>query len=233
MNDRIVLLDAHVHVYPGVDVAGLLTAAARHFALAAQRIGAREWQGVLMLTEVAGVDWFGSVAHTEGGCEFGAWRVIRSPSETISLQASTHDMRITIVAGRQIVTAERIEVHALGIQTVGTQTELADGADLQATLNAVYQSGALAVLPWGVGKWLGVRGRLVATALQSRAASNVYAADNGGRPAFWPERRFALAQNRPLLRGSDPLPLCGEEYRAGSFGSWFTGSLPADAPAGA
>jgi len=222
----IILCDAHVHVYPGADVSGLLDAAAQNFKQAAARLGAREWRGVLMLTEVAGVDWFGSVAGAAGGCEVGAWRVTRSPAEPISLQANASGASMTIVAGRQIVTAERLEVHALG-----TCAHIADGADIHVTLDAVRQTGALVVLPWGVGKWLGTRGRLVEAVFRSQAALNVYAADNGGRPAFWPERRFELLHDRPLLRGSDPLPLPGEEYRVGGFGSWFAGSLSADTPA--
>jgi hypothetical protein len=135
-------------------------------------------------------------------------------------------MDMTIVAGRQIVTAERLEVHALG-----TRAKFIDGADIRATLDAVHEAGALAVLPWGVGKWLGHRGRLVEAIFRSPATFNVHASDNGGRPGFWPEPRFALLRDRPLLCGSDPLPLPGEEYRAGGFGSWFEGALPADAPA--
>lgn len=227
MSRKIVLIDAHVHVYPHVNVSELLSAADRNFRAAAARIGATEWRGVLMLSEVCGVEWFDSAADEAGGRIFGRWHVQRSPEDPISLTASAGEEVLTIVAGRQIVTSERVEVHALG-----TRAKFTDGLETRTTLAAVHQSGALAVLPWGVGKWLGKRGRLVEEILSSSGQLGVYAADNSGRPGFWQDRRFALTRQmgRPLLAGSDPLPLVGEESRVGAFGCWLDRRLPVDAP---
>lgn len=177
-----------------------------------------------MLTEVFGVDWFDSVAATSGA-RIGPWSLTFSAADPIGIRASDGKTTMTLVAGRQIVTSERIEVHALG-----TRAKFADGAEAQTILTAIEAVGALTVLPWGVGKWLGGRGQIVEDILTS-SDSRVYASDNGGRPAMWRERRFDLIRNRPLLRGSDPLPLAGEEYRVGEFGSWLEGKLSEVAPA--
>lgn len=223
----ITLFDAHVHVYPHADVAGLLGAASNHFRSAAARIGASAWDGVLFLTEVAGTHWFERVAQSQGGLKFGPWTVAVVPDDPLSLGARGEAQSLRIVAGSQIVTAERIEVHALG-----TREQIADRMTLAATLQAVRDSGALAVLPWGVGKWLGRRGRLVASVLTAKSA-DVCASDNGGRPRFWRDALLAelRAAGRLILRGTDPLPLPGEEYRVGEFGSWFQPATPGPAAA--
>jgi len=220
------LIDAHVHVYPGVDVPGLLTAAARNFGRAARDVGAGRWHGVLLLTEISGRDWFGSVAASSGETSIGSWSLTWSPDDPFGLRANGDGAAMTIVAGRQIVTAERIEVQAFG-----TRQPLADGLAARDTLSAVRSAGAVPALPWGVGKWLGGRGRLIDALLTEGANERLLAADIGGRPAFWTEPRLAGRPHLPVLRGTDPLPIRGEEYRVGEFGSWIDGDLEPTATA--
>jgi hypothetical protein len=216
----ILLIDAHVHVYPQADVARLLGAAARHFRDAANRLAAPAWHGVLFLTEVAGTNWFETVAASPQGRVFGTWRVTGTTEDPLSLEARDDADRLQIIAGRQIVTKERIEVHALG-----TRHMIPDGLELAVTLRAVREAGALPVLPWGVGKWLGSRGRLLASTVASGSA-DLYLSDNGGRPWLWrnPLLMRTHKAGRPVLRGSDPLPLPGEEFRVGEFGCWLSGA---------
>lgn len=217
MSANVVLMDAHVHVYPGVNVAGLLGAAARHFRLAAERLGAAQWQGVLFLTEIAGTSWFDAVSTTAGGQTFGPWNVMVSPHDSLRLEARCDEHAFSIVAGRQIVTSERVEVHALG-----TSAKIPDGMAIDATVAAVRGAAALAVLPWGVGKWLGKRRGVVEKVLS--CTQDVLVSDNGGRPALWRESilEHAARSGRPVLLGSDPLPVPAEEYRVGGFGCWMT-----------
>lgn len=223
MSAALVLVDAHVHVYPGARACSLLDAAAGNFASAADHAGAGEWQGVLLLTETASDDWFGAVAS--GDDTVAGWTVERCARESCSIRASRQKQVLTIIAGRQIVTAERIEVHAFG-----TLARIRDGLPLRETVAAAWKAGAFVALPWGVGKWLGARGRMVEQLLRDAEFHSVLPADNGGRPWFWPERRFGL-DSRPVLRGSDPLPLPGEEVRVGTSGVSFPGELDAEAPA--
>ena len=218
--EAITLFDAHVHVYEGADVEGLLNAAAGHFHKTATGVGASVWRGVLFLTEFAGTSWFETVAGAHDGRKFGAWRITGVPTDPLSLEARSETDSLHIVAGRQIVTSERIEVHALG-----TREAIPDGMELPATVRTVQAVGALAVLPWGAGKWLGKRGRLVAAMLAS-ADSGLFVSDNSGRPWLWRDPLLARlrAAGRPILRGSDPLPLHAEERRVGAFGCWIEGA---------
>lgn len=223
----IVMVDAHVHVHPQADTTVLLEMAAENFAAAAQRLQARRWQAMLLLTEMAGVDWFESVYPGAGASALGKWTLTASSAEDISFCASASGESLLVVAGRQVVTGERIEVLALG-----TRARIADGLSLQTTIARALAAGATLVLPWAVGKWLGRRGRLVANALR-HAEPDLFAGDNGGRPAFWPAPQIfkhVVSQGRPVLSGTDPLPLKHEERRVGSMGFWFQGYAPADAP---
>lgn len=134
-------------------------------------------------------------------------------------------------AGRQVVTAEGIEVLALLTRDI-----IFDGLGLDATVSAIDCAGALAVLPWGAGKWLGARGLIMEDFLREGMRHKAFAGDNGGRPGFWPVPEIFGATRRagrPVISGSGPLPLPGEECRAGSFEFWIEGRLPAVQPAGA
>jgi hypothetical protein len=136
---------------------------------------------------------------------------------------------VIIVAGRQIVTAERLEVLA-----VGCVDEFPDGKPIRDVMCAVADCGALPVVPWGFGKWLGARGRIVRSLVETPPVT-FSLGDNGGRAALLPRPPLlGVAERRgiPVLLGSDPLPLAPEVTRAGSCGfvvaDWATTARPAE-----
>ena len=147
-------------------------------------------------------------------------------------------MSIYIVAGRQIVTAEGLELLALG-----TDQLFEDGLPASSALTAVRASGALPVFPWAVGKWLGKRGKILSDLLSRELRSNesatdgssadLYLGDNSGRPIFWhnPSHfKQARALDMHVLPGTDPLPFADEAKRVGSFGFVVHGSLSDEHP---
>jgi hypothetical protein len=145
----------------------------------------------------------------------GFWEAERG-CEAETLVVRRGSTRLTLIAGRQLVTQERLEVLALG-----TTARLADGEPIETTLAAVRDSGAAAVLPWGVGKWLGTRGAVVARVLADPEWQHVFLGDNGNRLELGPDPApFTAARRggRAVLPGSDPLPLPGEEARVGGYG---------------
>jgi hypothetical protein len=116
------------------------------------------------------------------------------------------------------------------VLALGTTARLRDGEPIETTLGAVRLAGGAAVLPWGVGKWLGSRGAVVERVLEDPRWRDVHLGDNGNRPQLAPEpAQFAAARRagRAVLPGSDPLPLPGEEARVGSYG--FAADVPLDA----
>ena len=208
------LVDAHVHLHPGTDPGRVLAATARNMDAAARSFG---WPtrspGMLMLTESAGIDAFAALPESAGD-----WR-IEATTEPVSRIAhpETPGAPIVIVSGRQIVTAEGLEVLALGTRQV-----FRDGAPIRGVIAEVRAGGALAVLPWGFGKWIGRRGRVVRELITERAAlPELFLADTGVRPGFLARPGLlGLAEARGLvvLAGTDPLPFATETAKPGRFG---------------
>ncbi|MEM8581615.1 MAG: hypothetical protein AAGF50_10515 [Pseudomonadota bacterium] len=180
--------------------------------------------GMLMLTESAGLNAFNALPTHAGD-----WDI--SPcAETCSKVATHKDgSRIAIVAGRQIATAEGLEVLALGL----TRSP-ADGQNLGDTLKEIHAADALAVLPWGVGKWAGARGELIDRVISENVnARDCFLSDSAVRPKAMPRPvRFTRAETLGwrVLAGTDPLPLPGEATKPGRFGFLAKGPLDFDSP---
>ncbi len=217
-------IDGHVHIHAHTNVDALLSFAWRHFAAVAVQHGVTQWAGMLWLAEMAGQTWFESVARGGGSHRFGSWQVSAHAPNALLAQQSGEGRSLLILAGSQVVTSERLEVLALG-----SRTRFNDGLPLDETIEAAQDAGALVVLPWAVGKWLGDRGQLVQNALTVARERRILAGDNAGRPVFWAEPDvFETVRSRglPVLPGTDPLPIPGEERRVGANGFWLCGRLP-------
>jgi hypothetical protein len=133
-----------------------------------------------------------------------------------------------IIAGRQVITADRLEVLVLGAADA-----LANGAVLEQVIDDAAMQQALAVLPWGLGKWVGRRGARVAALLSGPRDRRFFVGDNGGRPRCSPTPRLlrqAVSRGIWNLPGSDPLPLPNEARRAGSHGFVVPGPVDFDRP---
>ena len=229
-----IVLDAHVHIQPRFDLNDFLMISLGNFQRRHGESGARgALTSCLLLAEGKGLDFF-SVLVSEGQQSTGrvvGWQ-IRATAEEHAVQlshASHPGVRMFVMAGQQVITAEKLEVLALV-----TSAQIADGKPLAETVDAVRSRGGLAVLPWGVGKWLGKRGALVGRFLQETPPDSLFVGDNGGRPVFWPRPAlFDRAEHRGirLLSGSDPLPLAGEEKRVATFGAMIDGDLSDALPA--
>ena len=226
-----ILVDAHVHVYDCFDIDDLLSAALRNFKHAAAKMGLDDnFTGVLLLSETSRDNWF-SQSATAGRLK--RWR-IEPVQKNLVMQAELLNDKaekniIYIMAGRQIVTAEGLELFAL--ITDGT---FEDGLSMEHSLKAVREQDAVPVLPWAVCKWLGKRGKILSGLLKAEAGSDLCLGDNSGRPIFWhnPSHfKQARALAMPLLPGSDPLPLAGETDRVGRFGFSLQGKLRPTQPA--
>jgi hypothetical protein len=216
-----VLYDGHVHVYPCFPLADFLAGALHNFRHAARQLGYDTASDrVLCLTEGAGYHWFDetrrrldATGNAAPLADAPGW-LLKTGDDDVTLIARWQDGgEIHLLAGRQIVTAEGLEVLALGLAS-----PLPDGEALPVVCDKVRELGAVAVLPWGVGKWLGRRGDIMQRLVQSAADRGIVLGDNGNRPWCWPLPalfRGAAVRNLP---GSDPLPFATEAGRAGSFG---------------
>lgn len=205
-------VDGHVHLQDGFGIDAVLSAAAGHFAAASATTGATP-KGVLLLSEIAGTDRFAELLGTTGDWQFSE---TGEPQSRLA-QRGPDGAQIAVVSGRQVISAEGLEVQALG-----TRAQFADETPLDQLLEEIPASGALAVLPWGVGKWSGRRGARIADLVaEGPTRPGLFLADSGVRPAAL-ARPALLAQGEAtgwrVLAGTDPLPLSGEDGKPGRFG---------------
>lgn len=231
-NSRLLALDSHVHFHNLTDVPGLLETALLAFRRA---VGAQAadgpFSGILVLTEPQNRPTFAALQQGisgRAGAGMGIWS-LAATGEKISLQAIRQGGdTLFLLSGQQIVTRENLEVLSLLAQPV-----VADGLGLDETVTEVLRFGGLPVLPWGVGKWLGHRGKIVSDFLAENRETPIFLGDNGGRPAFWtsvPQFRQAKSRGIAILRGSDPLRCSHGRRGAGSYGDLLTCPWDADRP---
>lgn len=229
------IVDSHVHIYDRFDLNRFFAAAFTNFATAAEALEAETYTPVMFLADWPGQSWF---ENLKGLCErktpgsrenpAGSFRV-ENTGEPVSLivRGRGADL-IIVIAARKIVTVENLEVMALF-----SSESFVPGKPLTETVQCIRDKGAMPVLPWAVGKWMGKRGRDV-DALLEVSGGDVFLADNANRPWFWRQpRQFAEAgrSGAKILAGSDPLDLASETDRAGLFGFALPGDLDTHFPA--
>ena len=211
-----ILLDAHVHFHCEHDAGTLLDAAALNFRRTADSLSCSSYLAVVCFVDYgSGPGLPGLIEIVRSGRAPG-WKVLKNAEETSVRFVRDQEMLIAI-HGRQYVSAEKLEVLALG--DIQRPLPMMNARDV---ILACHQRGALPVLPWGVGKWLGARGRLVEALSADPELRTLFIGDNGNRPRVWPSQRLNHLQKqlgKPLISGTDPLPLQGEERRVGSFGT--------------
>jgi hypothetical protein len=215
-------VDGHVHVYDCFNRAALLDAGYANIARAAAARGDTAFEAVLIVVSTAREPSLADLAATGSA---GRWRFEATDDRPapLALRAIADDSTLTLISGCQVVAAEGIEVLGLCMAP-----GIADGLPIGETIAAVVDADGIPVLPWGAGKWLGKRARVVGRLVESE--DRIYLADNGGRPAVWRLPSF-VGRDAPLLSGTDPLPLLGREGLVGTAGFVLGAGLDPAAPA--
>ena len=204
-------IDGHVHFHSPDRVEPTLDAAAAHFRAQGGRTG--DLLGALLLTQTSGERVFESL---QAGHPAGAWTITPAPDEPESMIARRNQMAVAIVCGRQVRASDGLEVLGLG-----TCQTFPDGLPFSEAVERVIDSGALVVLPWGFGKWVGERGRRVEHVLDTLGPDKVFLGDNGNRLAVLGMPGLIRTGQREgfrVLPGTDPFPLSGTPGRVGAFG---------------
>jgi hypothetical protein len=130
---------------------------------------------------------------------------------------------LLLFAGRQVVTAERLEVLVLTADLA-----IDDGLPAAEVIRRARDAGAVPVLAWAPGKWFFARGAVVRRLLDTFAAGELLLGDTTLRPTVWPEPRLMRVGRRlgfGILAGSDPLPFAGEEGVLGRYATALEGEF--------
>lgn len=207
----LIIADAHVHLYRLYRLSAALDAAARNLEAPADAVRA------LFLAERRDHDVF--LELRDGTLTVAGWTVERTPEAAALVLNHAELGRLHVLAGRQVITREKLEILALL-----TDARFAEGEPIGDTVAAVAGAGGLPVLNWAPGKWLFARRPVVRAAIESATPGSLLLGDTSLRPACLPESRLmreGRTRGLTVLAGSDPLPFRGEESRIGSYGIAF------------
>ena len=224
------LVDGHVHFYPHFDRHQFLDSALANFRNIPDRPPSGiEYAGWLLFAESAALNYFQQFQDSVGSPSGGKW-AFRETAEPTSLVAQRDpDAKLFLLAGRQVVSAEGLEVLALC-----SDKKFDDGRPLSAVVEAAQARDAIVVFPWGFGKWWFRRGACLTDFLKTVEPADVFLGDNGGRARVWSRPHlFRVAEERGvrILSGSDPLPLHSEVKRVGRYGFTVAGAIDPLRPA--
>ena len=223
-----VCLDAHVHLYPLYRSDEAIASLFRNLGSWTPRAGGSD-KGRDALAPVCRVAILAESRRCHAFREIRAQGCIRgteglkvAPTESygVAITAANGD-RLHLLAGRQVVTRERIEILALTVDAA-----IPDGLSADETLAAVKQAEGVSVVSWAPGKWLGGRGRVVRSLIERYPPAAFLLGDSSLRPTVWSEpllMRRGRRRGFAIVAGSDPLPFAGEERRAGTYGCVYRG----------
>jgi len=232
----IVAADGHVHVYPAYDIQAVF----RNLIQNLDRLGGAadfaesETMGsgihkLAFLAESREHNFFGRLKDQDQAI-VGQGLEITSGPDPVCVTVSCHGVgRVCLVAGRQIVTRERLEILGLAMRAT-----IPDGLPAVEVIRQVVKAGGIPVLAWSPGKWLFARGQLVRDLIASDQDRVLCLGDTTLRPTLWPEprpMRRARARDMTIIPGSDPLPFAGEERYAGTYGFIYRGAFDTSQPA--
>ncbi|MGD9972852.1 MAG: class I SAM-dependent methyltransferase [Desulfatirhabdiaceae bacterium] len=217
----LLLMDGHVHFRPGYDPELFLTAAWNNFrAISIDRYGTEKFAGFLLLTEVETEKMFPMWKQAAVDQKrIGNWKPELTGDPCCLRFENGKFQSLYLVAGEQIVTAEKLEVLSLFCAQ-----HMDDGRTLSETVHAIQKAGGIPVVPWGFGKWLGKRGRILIELIRTAAPDTFFLGETRHRPNILPAPhpfREAVLKQLRILPGSDTLPMISEQTRAGSYGMAF------------
>jgi hypothetical protein len=213
------VVDAHVHIHSCYRPDELLSNAYKNLSAAQDGRGAPAL--FLLMTECIGDDYFGALREAAASAQrakslaLEQWMMARTEEEN-SIIAVSGARQLFIIGGRQVACREGLEVLVLG-----TTRRLPDGLPIRAVLTETASWGVPRVIPWGPGKWLFRRGRLLSALVEEFRGPLLFLGDEGGRPVFWGyPQHFPRAARLGVrdLPGTDPLPFPHDVTKVGRMG---------------
>ena len=223
------LIDSHVHIHNMYNLNIFFDSVFSNFAENANRLGGTNyWNALLLLTEMKNVNQFDKLSNLNSVGENNEYKIEKT-SENISLKITSHKGdTIYVIAGKQIIAEEKIEVLALC-----TNKEFAEQQSLPVTINRINEAGGIAVLPWGVGKWSGKRKKILENFMEEYKDEKFWLGDNSGRPYFWPEPNLFKIGNQSghfVLPGTDALAIPSQIKKTGTYGFYVYNKIDGNTP---
>jgi len=199
------IADGHIHLYPDFNLEDALVSS--HQKLLNLATSGTVEKVALFSVEPQGQFEFlkiksGQRALPEN-CE-----IIEEVSENILKIKTEHGDNLYLIAGRQVITKERLEFSVLF-----STEDIDDGLSYE-QLNSSIGSSVL-TLNWSPGKWMFERAEVVKNLVDEN--SDLILCDTALRFRGFPLPEVMKLENN-IIAGSDPFPLENEEQRIGNYG---------------
>jgi hypothetical protein len=219
--------DGHFHLYPCYDPADAINRLARNLGIFARLSTAGQAGDVFriaFLAEGGQFNYFRKIQDRELKFDKIGLEISPGPEEHCVSFSKQGRPELCLVAGRQIVTGEKLEILGLAMEEI-----VPDGLPAEETIEKVIAAGGLPVLAFSPGKWFFKRGK-IALKLAKYYGKALVIGDSALRPPGWGRPAVMRNPRAAVLPGSDPLPLAGEEKYAGCYGFVYRGEFDADRP---
>ncbi|MBN2411030.1 hypothetical protein JXQ31_05005 [candidate division KSB1 bacterium] len=228
MQENLILCDAHVHIYPQFDLTNAIKNSISNFTkIEKVKHLQNESIKVWLLTEGQDYDFFTRQYTLNNDY------VIKKTGENESLiiiNKHTDKPLLYIIAGRQVVTREKLEICALATQYNQKDRTL----NTRDTIKSVLDFGGIPALNWAPGKWFFSRGKIVRDVIENSNPESLLISETTMRPTIWPTpslMKIAIKKGYKVIAGSDPLPFMKEENLIGSYCTLLTGKFDPEKPA--
>jgi hypothetical protein len=188
-----------------------------------------KWKGLLLLTEMKNVNQFGKIKDMQAVGSGKKFKVENTGEDKSVKIISPEGNIVFVVNGKQIIAENNMEVLALC-----TNVEFSERQNLITTVKKINTENALAVLPWGVGKWTGKRKEMLEKFISEYNNEKFFLGDNSGRPKFWSEPDLFKAANLSghyVLPGTDALSIENQISKTATYGFYVYDNLDDEHPA--
>ena len=224
------LVDGHVHLYPQFDLAHAIKHAL-DIMIIAQRTSSNRDDAIKiwLLTERSDARAFESL---KANPNLTGYQVVPTEeSESLIIKnTATQEPVLYVLAGRQIVTRENLEIFSLASEIQVADRSLPAAECIQ----HIRHQGGVPVVNWAPGKWFAARGRVVTKLFEEFHPRELLLGDTTMRPKIWPTPRLmksAMQKGFKVIAGSDPLPFTGEEEKIGTYNFIIRGEFDYSKPA--
>jgi len=227
----LILVDTHVHYYPFCTFSEYFDSAYANTQVAAERLGSlHEFTSILCLLETETSHWYQDLlAIASSTKQIGGWQLEALDNHQLLQLIGDKGEEILLIPGQQLITSENLE-----ILIIGPTNKIAHNFSAQFYIEE-FSDTYLVVIPWGVGKWFGARGRVVSNLILQPTGYKFALGDNSGRASVWkyvPQFNQAYKMGINILAGSDPLPVVGQHKKVACYGSVITGPMQRQGLAG-
>ena len=223
------IIDGHLHLYPRYDVERAINSLLDNLGKLTSPSGGASAVFIGLLAESQSCRFYQEILKDGKACQYGPFTLVAGPDAgAITILKHDHIMGY-LIAGRQIVTSEKLEILALGMDV-----SVKNGLSAEDTLQAIRAQNAVPVLSWSPGKWFFGRGKRIQTLIKTQPVGSFLIGDTGLRPTFWPLpslMKMATQLGFKIIGGSDPLPIPGEERWIGTYGMTAMAEFDREKPA--